>query len=1480
ESGNAQLGDGKMALYSADGGNNENTLKALKAGDEITIRVIDEDNLGLEDVEQAITGFTYYLVQNGKINPSLYTRSDWKDTHPRTTIGIKADGTIVIHEVDGRQAGFSDGLSDIATAEYMLTQDCVTAIRLDGGGSSTAIARLPGDSDITVLNSPSDGAQRKDSNGILLLAKKEAANDGAKMIHAYPGTIQILEGSTYDLSNLTVKATDSNYWPSDLTASLSYSADSNIGETNGSLFTAKKGSGSVSGQITITAGEMSASVKVEVVNRVDELRPSAPLISVTPGSSYGLQVDALLANRRIISSPDAFDWNLSSDALGQIDSTGNFTAGLDVLAGTLTVSGGERTLPVAVEVGTTPVVTSGTEWKYLDTGVDANTFATFTNPGIGAGLPNITSAWAYPAGSAVRFGVGTADAGLRIRATAPSGTQVGSIPLNGVATLTRVSAKHGTTTWVELDYNGVRGWSSSDYLKIADISGANDSEWKNAAGPFGVSEDGGAYHDSTTTLHQSSAGEASIPTYFFRTTFQVENASDIRYIVGDLVYNDAAIIYINGVKVGSLNTLNYANNLSYGAASLPDGVKAGTFAVTDTSMLTDGTNTLAVEIHQRSAESKDAYFNFRSLILSKQQPLANPEINSLTMQPGADETRKNFTWYSASPNTGYVQIALKALMTNGVFPADNALTFDADASAVPAANGYFTNHVTVTGIEPGTEYVYRVGNGELWSGVQEMKTESVEAFTFLFAGDPQIGSSGNVPQDVKGWSRTVGRAIDSFPETDFIVSAGDQVENNNNETQYAGFLSPEELPALPLAPTIGNHDLNVAFQHHFNVPNHNSALGNTSANAGGDYSYVYGNTLFMVLNSNNSGIAEHKEFMTESIEANPDVDWKIVTFHHAIYSTASHTNDDDIVYRRTNWVGAFDELGIDVVLNGHDHVYDRSYQMLGGTPQINQVVNEQGQVVDPTGIVYIAANSASGSKYYAIKAGNYDFKALDMQLSTPTISKIDITADTFSINTYRVDTMTVVDTYSLLKTDATFTQPLTTAIRNAQAVDLELFTPESAAVYVAAINAAVATLTADITQEESQSALLALQTAAGQLKYKVNKTALNAALAKADEAIASGEIDKALPICANAFQTAYAAALALAAEPGATQEGVNEAVSALVEALGNLIPAPDKAPLVALKGKALDLNQDVFTPASYAALLVALAEADAVLENSDAYPDEVEDAYRNLYEAIAKLIVKPANKSALNNAIAQANAIDPAKYYPAPNFAQILEDAKAVQADATATQTRVDGAVLDLTQALSSLRIIPNKVQLRMLIQTAEQINTALYTTDSAQVLQTALDHAHMVIDAETDQTQVDASYKALNDALAQLIPLRNTTPVPGGGGNLTSNAPTVGTGLRSAADALNGAINAITSLDGEAPAPGSNVSGDDESAVNIAETPTPLGANGDKSDPSVAAGAEQTEAENNVLLIVGLIAIAGLMTLLLLAWIIDRRKKESYKQQ
>ena len=137
--------------------------------------------------------------------------------------------------------------------------------------------------------------------------------------------------------------------------------------------------------------------------------------------------------------------------------------------------------------------------------------------------------------------------------------------------------------------------------------------------------------------------------------------------------------------------------------------------------------------------------------------------------------------------------------------------------------------------------------------------------------------------------------------------------------------------------------------------------------------------------------------------------------HHSFYSVASHSQEARIIQLREDLVPTMDELEIDVVLAGHDHSYARTYQMLEDQPLKNQVIDENGFVVNPKGTVYLTANSASGSKYYSLKPDHEYYSAVRQQLRVPTFTNIHVTPKTIQFDTYRVDTMEVVDSYAILK---------------------------------------------------------------------------------------------------------------------------------------------------------------------------------------------------------------------------------------------------------------------------------------------------------------------------------------------------------------------------------------------------------------------------------------------------------------------------------
>ncbi|MDX3236712.1 metallophosphoesterase family protein [Streptomyces sp. ME03-5709C] len=411
-------------------------------------------------------------------------------------------------------------------------------------------------------------------------------------------------------------------------------------------------------------------------------------------------------------------------------------------------------------------------------------------------------------------------------------------------------------------------------------------------------------------------------------------------------------------------------------------------------------------------------------------------LSGIVLGVGANEAQRTVTWYSSADTAQQIQVAPTAQLVNGEFPA-GAATFDAIGAANIASSGGYNRHATITGLKENTQYSYRVGSEGNWSSSYSFKTQDFEGeYDFLFYGDPQIGSSGNLASDQAGWQDTVDVSLKANPNAELLVSGGDQIESANNESQWNSFLAPDGLRQYPWAATIGNHDVGgKAYEQHFTTPNTDrSSLyykdGATSTTSGGDYWYIYKDVLFIDLNSNSynsangGGDAAHINYVTDVINKHGDeAKWKVLVYHHAIYSPATHAKDGDNKLRRTDFPTTFSKLGVDLVLQGHDHSYSRSYLIKNGE-KANPA--EQPGAADvypgPGGVLYVTANSASGSKYYDItkpdssgtsgagngadplNPGNYWYNSVQNQEHVRTYVKVQVRNDKLVVENVRSGT--------------------------------------------------------------------------------------------------------------------------------------------------------------------------------------------------------------------------------------------------------------------------------------------------------------------------------------------------------------------------------------------------------------------------------------------------------------------------------------------
>ncbi|WP_238859897.1 metallophosphoesterase family protein [Clostridium sp. YIM B02569] len=448
------------------------------------------------------------------------------------------------------------------------------------------------------------------------------------------------------------------------------------------------------------------------------------------------------------------------------------------------------------------------------------------------------------------------------------------------------------------------------------------------------------------------------------------------------------------------------------------------------------------------------------------------------------------------------QTVVKA--TQSINQNETALT-DINGKATPANNGddvyngkktegaptgEYSNKVKIKGLDPDTQYSYSVSDGQgNWSPVYTITTLPTDKVTFAAFGDPQIGafdnSKGtaksnatgghkNLNDDKTGWNNML-KLVTQNKDLNFLFSMGDQINDYNylvqpsNSSdgqwyQYRDFFNPDStvnyMQNMPLAAFCGNHDHQMGeyYGYHYNQPNI-SKLGATQYGNDGDYWFTAGPVLFLVLNANNYGTADHDQFIAEAIKANPNVKWKVATWHQSAYSEANHNTknelDDPVLTIRNTWTKMMDKYNIDVVLQGHDHYYTRTAQMLNGSavdpntgapetlknssnasvpgttnPNATYAKKEYpDSVTNPKGTVYFTLDSGTGSKYYDFNKGNNDtiggsadhsFSVVGWQGYVPSYSYVSFTDDTFTIKTYAANDYTIgnqslIDSYTITK---------------------------------------------------------------------------------------------------------------------------------------------------------------------------------------------------------------------------------------------------------------------------------------------------------------------------------------------------------------------------------------------------------------------------------------------------------------------------------
>ena len=175
------------------------------------LKPLDADAPLAEDISDAVTGAPRILT-DGKVDVrnkrEKMSESFSTVRHPRTAVGIRPDGSVVLVTVDGRQATLSRGASLSELAAILISQGATQGLNLDGGGSSAAIARN------LVVNSPSDGSQRPVADALLISGEQPA---GSTEPFAITGLAQspLAIGDVSDLKDTSGRPVETGIWGTD-----------------------------------------------------------------------------------------------------------------------------------------------------------------------------------------------------------------------------------------------------------------------------------------------------------------------------------------------------------------------------------------------------------------------------------------------------------------------------------------------------------------------------------------------------------------------------------------------------------------------------------------------------------------------------------------------------------------------------------------------------------------------------------------------------------------------------------------------------------------------------------------------------------------------------------------------------------------------------------------------------------------------------------------------------------------------------------------------------------------------------------------------------------------------------------------------------------------------------------------------------------------------------------------------------------------
>lgn len=298
------------------------------------------------------------------------------------------------------------------------------------------------------------------------------------------------------------------------------------------------------------------------------------------------------------------------------------------------------------------------------------------------------------------------------------------------------------------------------------------------------------------------------------------------------------------------------------------------------------------------------------------------------------------------------------------------------------------------GLKPDTLYAYRVGDGDThWSEWLQFRTakNGYAPTRFVYFGDVQT-------QILAHGSRMVRMAYQTAPDASFAIYAGDTINTAHRDREWAewfkagGFIYRQ----WTTIPVVGNHEyqpfakgepqkLSIQWRPQFTLPVEKELPADLQETT---YTVDYQDVRIIVLNSMDL-LEEQTGYLEKQLEG-CKAKWKIITCHYSIFSPAKGRN---FQFALDHWKPLFDTYGVDLVLNGHDHVYARGHVSSRAA---------DGQDTADLGTVYVT--SVSGPKDYTLNLEKLKAYATEGYQTDKTAEQIQL----FQVITIKDDNLTYV----------------------------------------------------------------------------------------------------------------------------------------------------------------------------------------------------------------------------------------------------------------------------------------------------------------------------------------------------------------------------------------------------------------------------------------------------------------------------------------